>query len=330
MGFSSSGGSVQVDNDTIKLNGYGQIYVNYAPTDDALYEMELEIIELQANAAVTPLDHDNLVSETFSDTDGYNDLVNTGNTDATHMGDRYGNSNAVALAHGVTYDTGGSVTNYRGARVTPNVPLAIKSVTKHSTSAATSCIIYDSSDNNIGSASFSGDVATFAAAVVLEKGSSYRIVVYAGGAGYTERYKTGGVPVSGTYLDWDGGTHGAAGSWNDDNFMRCVLSVTCEDQSGGTVIEIDLPTISGEVTDTELVVNDDDTRETGDSITYDIEDTDTTADTAQALNTKNQLTNPDGTKITGGKIKINLTPAGSPSHPTAPAVKTFCLKLWKA
>ena len=58
-----------------------------AVTDDKissnlLNRGQLEIIELQANTSVTPIDHDSMILETFSDADGYNNLVNTGNTTA--------------------------------------------------------------------------------------------------------------------------------------------------------------------------------------------------------------------------------------------------------
>jgi hypothetical protein len=50
---------------------------------------ELNIIELQANAEVTPIDHDTLLSDTFSDADGYKDSVNTENTTANFNTNKY-------------------------------------------------------------------------------------------------------------------------------------------------------------------------------------------------------------------------------------------------
>ena len=47
-----------------------------------IIKQELAIIELQANTEVTPIDHDTLLCDTFSDADGYKDSVDTENTTA--------------------------------------------------------------------------------------------------------------------------------------------------------------------------------------------------------------------------------------------------------
>jgi len=60
-------------------------------------QQQIDIIELQANASVTPFDHDTLISDTFSDADGYKDSVNTDNTDATFNTNKYERNNLEAL-----------------------------------------------------------------------------------------------------------------------------------------------------------------------------------------------------------------------------------------
>ncbi|MCX6354848.1 MAG: hypothetical protein NTZ78_08095 [Candidatus Aureabacteria bacterium] len=94
------------------------------------------------------------------------------------------------------------------------------------------------------------------------------------------------------------------------------------------MVEIDLPVITGTVTHTQLILNDPD-RETGDSITYDLLDSVSAKDTDLAVDTKNALFNPDGTKITGGKIKINLIPKNQAPTQGVPSVKSFTLIIWK-
>ena len=47
-------------------------------------EHEIEIIELQANATVTPFTHDTMISDTFSDADGYEGSVQVGTTTADY------------------------------------------------------------------------------------------------------------------------------------------------------------------------------------------------------------------------------------------------------
>lgn len=80
-----------VDGVTIKTGATGQIYVddNELPITREVGEHELEIIELQADAGITPLDHDTLISETFTDADGLNNTINTGLTTATFSTNKY-------------------------------------------------------------------------------------------------------------------------------------------------------------------------------------------------------------------------------------------------
>ena len=87
-------------------------------------------------------------------------------------------------------------------------------------------------------------------------------------------------------------------------------------------IEIDLTTISGTVTATELVVNG--SLETGSTITYKLNN-DTTDDTEETINTKNNY------NLTGvpTKLKILLNPKATSPTDGSPNVTTYCLKLWK-
>jgi hypothetical protein len=52
-------------------------------------QQQLDIIELQANASITPFDHDTLISDTFSDADGYKDSVDILTTDASYENSSY-------------------------------------------------------------------------------------------------------------------------------------------------------------------------------------------------------------------------------------------------
>lgn len=68
-------------------------------------EHEIEIIELQANASVTPIDHESTMSDTFSDADGYNDSVNTTNTTATFSTNKYAKQNDTLSTYSYSGDT---------------------------------------------------------------------------------------------------------------------------------------------------------------------------------------------------------------------------------
>lgn len=68
-------------------------------TENAM--QQIDIIELQANASVAPFDHDTLLSDTFSDADGYKDSVNTTNTTATFNTNLYKRTNPTDLTTGL-------------------------------------------------------------------------------------------------------------------------------------------------------------------------------------------------------------------------------------
>jgi hypothetical protein len=89
------------------------------------------------------------------------------------------------------------------------------------------------------------------------------------------------------------------------------------------LLELDLPTITGEVTHTQLIINGE--IETGASITYKLNDG--TTDSAETeINTKNTYT------LTGipTKLKVYLNPKETSPTMGNPTIKTYCLKLWKA
>lgn len=68
-----------------------------------IIKQELAIIELQANTEVTPIDHDTLLSDTFSDADGYKDSVDTENTTADFNVSLYQRNNHNPLSSLIHY-----------------------------------------------------------------------------------------------------------------------------------------------------------------------------------------------------------------------------------
>lgn len=80
-----------VDGITIKTGATGQIYVDEdeLPVTREVAEHEMEIIELQANASITPFDHDTLISDTFTDEDGYVNTVDLSGTTASHSATKF-------------------------------------------------------------------------------------------------------------------------------------------------------------------------------------------------------------------------------------------------
>lgn len=295
-------------------------------------EHELEIIELQANASITPVDHDTLISEAFSDTTGYNDYVDTGNTDATFDTNKYKRgvpsspeAHGVALTDGSTAQT----TSRRGIKIYIDVTMNVGTVTKKSTCTADTCYIVEDPTGTpveIANAAFSGNDATFSS-IELTSGKTYGIgCKNSDDSSASHPYSTDGQTEEDTgNIKWQTG-------WRDgstDNRFYSIESVSAESTTSDNIVQIDIPTISGTVLATQLVVNDTGSREDGDSITYDLVGADASEDADLAIDTKNSLTNVGGDQVSGGVIKINLI--AKDTNPTAgiPAIYSFSLKVWK-
>lgn len=82
-----------LDDVTLEVNSQNKAQIKddweNAQITEPIAEQQIEIIELQANATVTPFDHDTLISDTFSDTTGYKNTVQTGTTTATFDVSKY-------------------------------------------------------------------------------------------------------------------------------------------------------------------------------------------------------------------------------------------------
>lgn len=85
--------STAVDGVSIDLNSNSKLEIKQTWENNnitiPLAQQEIEIIELQATATVTPIDHDSFVSDTFSDATGYKNSVATGTTTAIFSVNKY-------------------------------------------------------------------------------------------------------------------------------------------------------------------------------------------------------------------------------------------------
>lgn len=169
----------------------------------------LEVIELQANTSVTPLDHDTSVSDTFSDADGYRNTVQTGTSTAVFSTNKYIRSNTAYLTdgHGKTLPSSGTHTLKFGFRIQATVSTSLVKITKGASCTATTAYIYDDANALIDSATFVGNDATFASPVSLTASSYYKIVVDSGGSNYTRIYLDSGIsyPYAGTRMSYTAG-----------------------------------------------------------------------------------------------------------------------------
>ena len=348
-----------VDGVTLDVNGADKITIKPEFENDnittPIAENQIEIIEIQADNSYTPIDHDSLISETFSDADGYNGYVNTGNTTAEFdagtklykvspgIEEEYTTLTDDAIILGAS---GGSlfhcsqcfeltkardinkISIYAGTKTgsAGNVTLEIRtddtdkpSITVLATKTVTMASITINSWNEF----------EFPAPVSLSATTKYWIVAYSDQiAGVSPNFSWKGL-VAGDYAKGHSAVSADAGTnWNGyltrDFSFKVHFSIT-----GGVFIENDLPTITGEITHVQLVANCPN-REANDGVTFDLIDTDSAEDMGIALNTKHALVNPDGTKITGGKIKINLIPKAISPTEGYPSCKSYAFKLWKS
>jgi len=279
-------------------------------------EQAIDIIELQANSTITPIDHDTLLSDTFSDTTGYLNTVNVGNTTSVYnVTNKYYESGfTVVDAESATVGTTSGTGTNRVVECTALTKGYISSVRIENRSAGASnytLYIRETPGNAILAQKTTNVPAGAVVSLTLTPGDYSRLLdtetfnIYITGAAVTTLVHTfAGSNFSYTSQEtWT--TASGQGGGN--------ITFTEGDYSIGTV-EIDLPSITGTVTDTQLVVNSVNVAE------YNITDGVGT-DSAQAINTKNTLTN-----VTSNPTKIQiLVPVGVSNY-----VKTYCLKIWKA
>jgi hypothetical protein len=336
MVYSYSGGAI-VDEETIELNEQGEVELAEDLLED-IFNYKLEIIEIQANATLTPIDHDTTISDTFSDSDGYNDTVDTGNTTASFSTNKYARTNSSDDNADLPDSTGVTGNEYSvkaGVYLSPATSTQIRSVVKQTNSTDTIAYVYERTGDTIGtllgSATFIGDTASFSTPISVSSGSDYFVLTDKGGS---TRYVANGI-ASGFPYDSDGlnvtANYHLVNRNSQTNANQGIVSISYGDAAIETskVIRLDLPPISGTVTHTQLVLNDPD-RETGDNITYSLIDTDTTEQTGLEIDEKNIITTVDGAKLSGGQLEIQLVPNDTNPTNGYPSVQTYCLKIWKA
>lgn len=170
-------------------------------------ENALSILEIQAADTITPDTSAQIASEVFSDADGYNGTIDTGNTTASFSSDKY--TNKPLSAESTTFATTGSEsgTGKSGLKLTTSSACSIVSITKFSSSNATKAYILNSSKGVLATADFSGDVATFATPYDLNASTTYYFAVDKAGASYDSRPDESGVsyPVAQTYWSYTAG-----------------------------------------------------------------------------------------------------------------------------
>ena len=256
----------------------------------------------------------------FSDTNGYDNTVDTGNTTAIF----YGNGNATTNTNlGTPNQTTGAVTTKCGMKfVTTSADKYINKFTKISTTTATTGYLLNASKSVLASASFIGDVCTFSYPIALANATNYYLAVDSGGSSYTRSYRlnsSGGYsyPTTKTWMNWIAGLD----SGNDEaTYFADVISVELYDNSSAVYSNIDadkiVQTNAQSITANPIghQVFCHNTLTGTANITYDISfDGGTTWETDQALNTKNVDVHDGDSMI----LKLNLNGTGASNKVTA-------------
>lgn len=235
-------------------------------------KQEFAILELQKYASLASQTPYTLLRDIFTDSNGYNNTV-ASNTAYYHVARMEfartsgTTNNAHAQSQG-SADAG--TTNYVGIVVTCNTTSVVYSVTKVASSTATDVRIYDSSNNLIGSATYSGAVAVFATPLTLQSGTKYYIAntksgtwTHYNGGGVTSTYSMGNFTLRG---DVQGTPPLTATESPSTYFIRDIVSIQSFTENSSKTVTVTVPTMP-EVVAYELLTIDG-LRQTGDSITF--------------------------------------------------------------
>ena len=304
----ASEGALWYDTDTSVLYSYdGSSWTDI--TQDVAYlekqnlEQNINILINGASASSTLNDYEDMFLDLFTDADGEDDTVDTGNTTAYFSTNKYDNGTAIVDAHGETGAGTQSVTLKCGAKINTNTACTLTKVTKFGTSGATECYIATGADGSgqLATASFSGNDATFN--LSLSDATTYYVLCDKGGSSFTSRGPGATYPISDTNLDW---TAGVVSQSESSTEMRDVESVTTTVAPADKIVQTNMITITSNPTGHQVYCHNT-TAGTG-SVDYDISfDNGSTWVTGQSLNTKNTSVHAGSQMI----LKLNLNGTGS-------------------
>ena len=276
---------------------------------DVISQMGLNILINSVAATATLNDYDELFVDNFTDADGTSNTIDTGNTTAGFSSLSYANYAAlVTEAHGLAIENSGATTNYYGVKITTHAAdVSLISVTKHASCTATKVSLFENDGTPVSSATFSGEVATFATAETLTASTSYRLEFHSDGGSYNKQNnESPSYPYNETLLDYVGGSRT---SGTEDSSMNNIVSLDARlsGAAADSIIQTKAITIPSGVSGHQLYCKN--TLAGTGAITYDFSaDGGSTWDTDQPLNAKNDF---EATMGTSCIIKINLEGTGA-------------------
>jgi len=285
----------------------------YALEQDLTYidkqqlEQDINILINGASASSTLNDYDDMFIDIFTDTSGYDNTVDTGNTTASFSTNKYANGGSATDAHGQSsWSTAETQTGKTGVKIHTNMACSLLSFTKEGSSDSTVGYLLDSSKATIASANFVGNVCTFSTAQSLSNNTDYFLATDKGGAGHAIRATSAeAFPYNKTKINFTSSLN-HNGDVSTVYKVLDVISATFEDASVDKIVQTNAITITANPIGHQVYCHDT-TSGTG-SVNYNISfDGGSTWITGQSLNTKNTSVHAGSSMI----LKLNLNAGAS-------------------
>lgn len=282
-------------------------------------QQNLNILINSAGASTTLNDYDNMFLDIFSDADGTDNTINTGNTDAVFLTNKYANGSSSIDAHGKTFNNTYNTANSGGVKIHTNTSCTITTVVKPPLSTATRCILENSAHTVLETVSFSGDTATLSTA--LTNNTDYWVLVDNNGSAMNHRNADQGTaifPINKTNINY-------ISTWINGlevitTYIYDILSIETTNTPSNKVIQTNMQTITANPTAHQVYCHNA-VAGTG-SVTYDISfDNGSTWVTGQAVNTKNTSVH-NGTQLVF-KLNLNGVGAGNTAEANDYAIMLF-------
>jgi len=274
-------------------------------------ELAVQVLYLTADASLTNPDYDEMFGDVLTDSTGFNNTIDTGNTTATFATNAYMNSSSASDTHGVNMTAAGTANTQNGVQIQTNTATNLTRVVKSADCTAPKCKIYADSGSNsptgsaLATANFVGVNADFN--LSLSNGTKYYILCDNDGSNYTRDESTSAsYPYNRTNVNF---LRSWTGSDRTD-VVANVMSVETSAAPSNLVVKTNSITLTADATSYMVVSLNNATAGSG-SINYDIKFGTTATQTAKQLNTSYTNTSSGNPVIT---FNLNGTGAGNTSQ----------------
>ena len=292
----------------------GYSAIDYSFLVNAQLETALQVLINSIAASSTLNTWDDVYVDIFTDADGADNTIDTGNTTAVLAASAYTNSGESAPqtdAHGVGASNSEAHTKKSWYQITPSANIKLKTITKAAADTATKAYLYsDSADTpnaELASAAIAGNNATFD--YNLSSGVKYWVGVDKEGASRTMKYQgsmSGSFPIVETNFSWTRCMYGDQDWYSSHGLLSIETTSATGGDGSNKLIQSNMITIDADPLGHQVYCHNS-TSGTG-NINYNISfDNGVTWETAQPLNQKNEDVHV-GTQMI---LKLNLNGVGA-------------------